>query len=101
MTATHYIVFKQISAHLPHEANVEQYFSRAVSHSTDPSPLFALCSSHTPLFGTGSAVDPNIDPEFLGMLVMVGINRKKFKPLLKAIKELYFKKFRGQGGEDY
>ena len=24
----HYIVFKQIASHLPHEANVEQYFSR-------------------------------------------------------------------------
>ena len=24
----HYIVFKQVSSHLPHEANVEEYFSR-------------------------------------------------------------------------
>ena len=27
----HFIVFKQVSSHIPHEANVEQYFSRAVS----------------------------------------------------------------------
>ena len=47
----------------------------------------------------GLLSDPNIDPEFLGMLVMVGVNRKKFKPLLKAIKELYFKKFRGHKEE--
>ena len=25
----HYLVFKQIACHVPHEANVEQYFSRA------------------------------------------------------------------------
>ena len=35
----HYIVFKQIASHLPHEANVEQYFSRA-----------------------GNVSDPNMDP---------------------------------------
>ena len=27
----HYILFKQVSSHIPHEANVEQYFSRAVA----------------------------------------------------------------------
>lgn len=26
----HLVVFKQVSSHIPHEANVEQYFSRAV-----------------------------------------------------------------------
>ena len=26
----HFIVFKQVSSHIAHEANVEQYFSRAV-----------------------------------------------------------------------
>ena len=35
----HYMVFKQIGQHLPHEANIEQYFSRA-----------------------GLLSDPNIDP---------------------------------------
>ena len=27
----HMVVFKQVSSHIPHEANIEQYFSRAVS----------------------------------------------------------------------
>ena len=27
----HFIVFKQVSSHIAHEANVEQYFSRAVA----------------------------------------------------------------------
>ena len=31
----HYVVFRQTSAHLPHEANVEQAFSRA-GGVTDP-----------------------------------------------------------------
>lgn len=26
----HFVVFKQVSSHIPHEANVEEYFSRAV-----------------------------------------------------------------------
>ena len=34
-------------------------------------------------------------------LVMVGINRNKFKPSVKAIKELYYNKFCGQGGEGF
>ena len=29
----HFIAFKQMACHLPHEANVEQYFSRAALHS--------------------------------------------------------------------
>jgi hypothetical protein len=29
----HFIVFKQVSSHIAHEANVEQYFSRAVVRS--------------------------------------------------------------------
>ena len=44
----HFLVFKQMACHLPHEANVEQYFSRA-----------------------GMLSDPNIDPAYLGVLVMV------------------------------
>ena len=35
----------------------------------------------------------------IGILVMVGTNQNKFKPSVKAIKELYYHKFRGQGGE--
>ena len=47
----HEIVFKMTASHLPHKANVEQYFSRA-----------------------GALSDPNMDPDFLGKLVMVGVN---------------------------
>ena len=43
--------------------------------------------------------DPNMDPFYLGILVMVGTNKSKFKPPLKAIKERYFSTFRGKGGE--
>ena len=72
----HYIVFKQIASHLPHEANVEQYFSRA-----------------------GNISDPNMDPHYLSMLVMVSANKKRFAPSVQAIKERYYKKFRGKSGE--
>ena len=60
----HYMVFKQTACHLPHEANVEQYFSRA-----------------------GLLSDPNMDPAYLGVLVMVGANKKKSKPTVVAIME--------------
>ena len=60
----HFIVFKQVSSHLAHEANVEQYFSRA-----------------------GLLSDPNMDAYYLGILVMVGTNKSRFKPSLKAILE--------------
>ena len=40
-----------------------------------------------------------MDPHYLGILVMVGTNKSKFKPPLKAIKERYYSKFRGKGGE--
>ena len=72
----HFIVFKQTACHLPHEANVEQIFSRA-----------------------GNLSDPNIDPEYLANLVSVLINKKSFKPSLKAIKEKYYELFRGLGDE--
>ena len=47
----------------------------------------------------GLLSDPNMDPHYLGILVMVGTNKSKFKPPLKAIKERYYSKFRGKGGE--
>ena len=53
----HFLVFKMTASHLPHEANVEQYFSRA-----------------------GAISDPNMDPEYLGKLVTVGVNKSRFKP---------------------
>ena len=47
----------------------------------------------------GLLSDPNIDPVYLGILVMVGASQNKFKPSVKAIEELYDQKFRGKGGE--
>ena len=41
----------------------------------------------------------NPDYRYLGMLVMVGVNKKKFKPSVKAMKERYYQMFRGKGGE--
>ena len=70
-------VFKQTASHLPHEANVEQVFSRA-----------------------GRMSDPNLDPGYLGTLVMVGMNKKNYSPPLSAIKERYYSKFRGLGIHD-
>ena len=61
--------------HLPHEANVEQYFSRA-----------------------GNLSDPNIDPAYLCVLVMVDASKSRFKPTVKAIMERYYKKYCGKGG---
>ena len=43
--------------------------------------------------------DPNLDPEYLAMLVMVGVNKNHFKPSLAAIKERYYQMFRSKGGE--
>ena len=59
---------------MPHEANVEQVFSRA-----------------------GRISDPNMNPAYLGMLVMVGMNKKNYSPPLNTIKELYYSRFRGKG----
>ena len=70
----HHLVFKQTASHLPHEANVEQVFSRA-----------------------GRISNPNMTPAYLGTLVMVGMNKKNYSPPLNAIKELYYSKFRGKG----
>ena len=36
---------------------------------------------------------------YLGMLVMVGANKKRFAPSVQAIKERYYQKFRGKSGE--
>ena len=37
-------------------------------------------------------------PAHLGKLVMVGVNKKRFWPLVQAIKECYYLKFRGGAG---
>ena len=71
----HLIVFKRTACHLPHEANVEQVFSRA-----------------------GLLSDPNLLPAHLANLVKVGFNKKAFEPLLAAIKDKYYALYRGQSG---
>ena len=72
----HFIVFKQTACHLPHEANVEQLFSRA-----------------------GMLTDPNMDPQFLATLTSIAINKSACNPHWEKIKSKYFDKFRGKGGE--
>ena len=37
---------------------------------------------------------------YLGMLTMVGINKRRFKPSVDAVKERYYAKFRGTGNAD-
>ena len=60
----HFIVFEQTACNLSHEANVEQVFSRARNLS-----------------------DPNMDPEYLAHLVMVGVNKKSYKPSTANVKD--------------
>ena len=72
----HFIVFKQTACHLSHEANVEQVFTRA-----------------------GNLSYPNMDPEYLAHLVMVGVNKKSYKPSTANVKDKYYELFRGQGGK--
>ena len=49
----------------------------------------------------GLLSDPNMDPLYLSTLVMVGVNRNKFKPSVKVIKELSTASFAGAGGEGF
>jgi len=71
----HYIVFKQTASHLPHEAFVEQIFSRA-----------------------GLLADPNLDPDHLMRLVKVGFNKAAFEPTVAQIMDKYYELFRGGAG---
>ena len=73
----HFTVFKQTACHLAHEANVEKVFSRA-----------------------GLLADPNLLPAHLSTLVMVGFNKKAFKPQLDAIKDKYYEMFRNKSGKE-
>ena len=41
-----------------------------------------------------------MSPRKLGILVMVGINKKNFQPSLKEVKERYFLKFRSAAKEN-
>ena len=63
-------------AHLPHEANVEQVFSLS-----------------------GRLSDPNMDPEYLGILTSVGRGKKIYKPPVSEIFQLYLTRF-GKANED-
>jgi hypothetical protein len=62
----HFIVFKQTVCHLSHKANIKQVFSRA-----------------------GNLSDPNMDPEYLAHLVMVGVNKKSYKQSTANVKDKY------------
>ena len=72
----HFIVFKQTACHLSHETNVEQVFSRA-----------------------GNLSDPNMDPEYLAHLVMVGVNKTSYKLSTANVKDKYYELFLSQGGK--
>ena len=41
--------------------------------------------------------DPNIDQDYLAILVSISCNKKAFKPSVAAIKAKYFELFRGKG----
>ena len=56
----------QSTTYLPHQANVEQLFSRS-----------------------GNLSDPNMDPMFLAALTSIGANKKAYKPTVAEIKEMY------------
>ena len=75
----HYIVFKQVSSHLPHEANTEQLFSLAGNLSDD---------------------NGKMDPYRLSVWVSIAANRKVFMPSTKAILERYMAKFSKGGTMD-
>ena len=66
----------------------------ASMHASSSPPLLAVAVQ-------GLLSDPNMDPLYLSTLVMVGVNRNKFKPSVKAIKELSTASFAGAGGEGF
>ena len=107
------IVFKQISAHIAHEANEQ---CRAVllacgackpleHHNRPPSLHVCALPDSTSHCALCLRIVPRACSRIrawtrcIGILVMVGTNQNKFKPSVKAIKELYYQKFRGKGGE--
>ena len=72
----HYIVFKQVSSHLAHEANSEQLFSRAGSLSPD---------------------NGKMSPTHLATWASIAVNYAVFQPSHTAILERYLLKFGRQG----
>jgi|TARA_B100001758_G_scaffold201447_1_gene180494 hypothetical protein len=73
----HYIVFRQTAAHLPHEANSEQLFSRA---------------------GTLSDDNGKMDPHRLAVWTSIGVNYSTYKPTDEEILARYLLKF-SKGGK--
>ena len=98
----HFIVFKQTASHIPHEANVEQVAAppqpRATTPRTSVATRAAACATApctVQVFSRAGAIShPSMKPHKLGILVMVAINKKNFKPSLKDVKERYYLKFR-------
>eukprot|EP00966_Prymnesium_polylepis_P165489 3825636-Prymnesium_polylepis.1 len=77
----HFTVFKQCPSHPPHEARVEQLFSRS-----------------------GKLSDPNMDPEFLSTLTSIAgceqeASRRSTKPTVSETMDMYFKMYHGKGAE--
>ena len=114
----HLVVFKQVSSHIPHEANVEQYFSRAVCALG----LKIVASMHTLLFAPLQArslgsrsVACSRERSFVHLRACSLIrtwtrstsacsswwaSTRKVQALsVTAIKERYYQLFRGKGGE--
>jgi hypothetical protein len=73
----HYTVFKQTAAHIPHEGNSEQLFSRS---------------------GALSDSNGKMDPARLAVWTSIGVNYSTFQPSDKQILERYLLKF-GAGGK--
>ena len=73
----HYIVFRQTAAHLPHEGNSEQLFSRAGALSDD---------------------NGKMDPHRLAVWTSIGVNYSTYKPTDKEILDRYLLKF-SKGGK--
>lgn len=72
MFPMHYVLFKQVSSHLAHEANSEQLFSRSGELSDD---------------------NGKMDPARLAIWTSIGVNRSVFEPSWKQILERYLLKF--------
>ena len=57
-----------------------------------------LYASHQVFSRAGNLSDPNLGVPRLARMVMAAVNKNAFKPTVDAIKDMYFKLFRGKGG---
>ena len=57
-------------------------------------------SVHTAKEAHGAPTEANLLPAHLSTLVMVGFNKKAFKPQLDAIKDKYYEMFRNKSGKE-